>query len=192
VVPHLKPSELVAAILLEFRELAYLSDKAADYHLLRGEDGLALDETKTLEAQLSSQERLSLVEQAVELPAGTQAPSRHLYLREQRSGHVYKLHWLPAIIGRPDTSLPYDDRLAVNLQPLETGMRVSRRHAEVSEEDGQFYIRSISKNPTGLVGDKEVTNPIGDEKTPLHDGDVIRLERSGISVAVIIRPDRQG
>jgi hypothetical protein len=190
VLPQLSPSELVKAILLEFRELAYLSDRPTDYYLVRAKDGSPLDETSQLDAQLRSQERLVLVEKSSEPPEGTHPPSHHIYLREQRTGQVHKLHWLPAIIGRPDTGQPRNDWVAVNLQHLETGLRVSRRHAQITQEEGQFYIESISNNPTALINQAGEIKPVSSTKEPLEEGDIIHLKRSDISLQVILRPDQ--
>ena len=181
--------ELVEAILQEFRELEYLSDSPADYHLVYAEDQKPLDDEADLSGQLANEARLVLVENEQPLPQGTERPAQAIYLREQTTGKVYKLHWQPAIIGRPDKSQPNDDWMAVNLESYKTGLRVSRRHAQITEKNGSYYVHSMSRNPTFLRDSGGNTIEVTDEKRPLENGDVIHLERSNIALKFIVRPE---
>ncbi len=183
----LKPPELITAILQEFRELEYLSGEADDYLLVKKEDMSPLDPEEPLKKQLSNEAPLVLWEQERPLPPGTKRPSHPLYLRDQAAGKVFKLDWLPAIIGRPDKNQPHDDWLAVNLESYPTGLRVSRRHAQITEKDGRYYINSLSRNPAILKRAAGGDAPIGENRTPLTNGDVIFLERSNISLKFIER-----
>jgi hypothetical protein len=185
--PDLTPPEFVEAILQEFRELEYLSDTPANYHLAKAADQSPLAIEEKLARQVANGEQLVLVEEENPLPDGTQRPTHPIYLREQISGKVYKLHWLPAIIGRPDKNQPLNDQVAVDLEPYKTGLRVSRRHAQITEKDGQYFIRSMSRNPTALKDSEGDMMPVLDEKRPLHNGDIIHLERSNIALKFIIR-----
>lgn len=189
--PNLTPSELVDAIIQEFRELEYLSDTPADYQLLRAEDHAPLDEGSRLGQQVSKRERLILVERELPLPKDGQRPAKHIYLREQVTGRVYKLHWQPAIIGRTDKSQPHNEWVAVDLAPHKTGLRVSRRHAKITEKKGQYYIESLAHNPTAIKDSEGNTIPLDSEKQPLNHGDVIYLERSNIALKFIVREDAQ-
>ncbi len=185
--PDLKPSELVEAVLQEFRELEYLSGSSADYKLLRAEDGEPLDDEDELRHQIGENGRLIMVEEEKPLPPGTARPSRPIYLRDTVIGNVYKLHWLPAIIGRPDKNQPHNEWVAVDLERYKTGLRVSRRHAQISEENGQFFISAMSRNPTLVKDAAGDMVPVTGEKRPLHNGDIIHLERSNIALKFIIR-----
>ncbi|RME69677.1 MAG: FHA domain-containing protein [Chloroflexi bacterium] len=185
--PDLTPSQLVQAVLQEFRELEYLSDIPENYVLFKAEDKSQLVDDRPLQEQVAPGSRLVLVETRPTLPEGTRRPSQHLYLREQTSGKVYKLHWVPAIIGRPDPNQPHDDWIAVNLESYQTGLRVSRRHAMITETDGQYFVESMSRNPTLLKTPDGELIPVGEEKHPLNPGDTIVLERSSISLKFIVR-----
>jgi hypothetical protein len=189
--PELTPPELVGSILQEFRELEYLSDSPADYQLFKAADKSPLDNEGLLQSQVSNSERLVLVELMAPLPPGTERPSDKIYLRELSSGKVFKLSWLPAIIGRPDKNQPFDDRLAVNLETFETGLRVSRRQAMITEEDGQYFVESMSRNPTSIKNGEEQIIPVTSKKQLLQPGDVIQLERSNIALKFIMRSGKK-
>jgi hypothetical protein len=185
--PSLTPPEFIEAILQEFRELEYLSNSPTDYTLLKADDRLPLAAEEKLNQQVNNGARLVLVEEEVSLPSSTKQPTHPVYLREQVSGKVYKLNWLPAIIGRPDKNQALNDQVAVDLERYKTGLRVSRRHAQITEKDGQYFIHSLSRNPTALKNSAGELVPVTDEKRPLQDGDVIHLERSNIALKFIIR-----
>ncbi|MCP4421410.1 MAG: FHA domain-containing protein [Chloroflexi bacterium] len=185
--PTLKPPELVEAILQEFRELEYLSDSTADYHLLKADDASHLNDEEPLRNQIGNGTHLVIAENEESMPQGTARPSDPVYLREQVSGKVYKLHWQPAIIGRPDKNQSHNDHVAVDLESYKTGLRVSRRHAQISEKNGNYFIASMSRNPTFIRGDEGDPIPVSAEKRPLQNGDIIHLERSNIALKFIIR-----
>jgi len=185
--PTLMSSELVEAILQEFRELEYLGDSPAHYSLLKAADETPLNDEEPLRNQLAKGSRLVLVENEVPLPAKTARPSDPIYLRDQASGKVYKLNWQPAIIGRPDKNQPHNDRVAVDLETYKTGLRVSRRHAQITEENGRYFIQSMSKNPTAIKRGDDEPIVVTEEKRPLQNGDIIHLVRSNITLKFIIR-----
>ncbi|GJM40891.1 MAG: hypothetical protein DHS20C20_11730 [Ardenticatenaceae bacterium] len=186
--PNLKPPDLVAAILQEFQELEYLSDSAADYRLAQAENGeMVLQDDVPLHQQVINETNLKLLEVERPLPSGTQRPSQAAYLRDVANGKVYKLQWLPAIIGRPDKNQPHDDRITVDLEAYEMGLRVSRRHAQVTEENGRFFIESLSRNPTTVKNEAGVVEEVKAAKRPLQHGDLIQLERSNIALKFIVR-----
>lgn len=186
--PTLKPAEFVEAILQEFQELEYLSSTASDYYLVQTENENALlQEDVHLQQQVANASRLTLLEVERPLPKGTRRPGEAVYVREMAGGTVYKLHWLPAIIGRPDKNQPNDDWIAVDLESYKTGLRVSRRHAQITEENGRYFIESLSRNPTLVKNDNGNVEKVGAEKRPLQHGDVIQLERSNIALKFIVR-----
>ena len=185
--PSLTPPEFIEAILQEFRELEYLSDSPTDYHLLKADDQSPLVADEKLNQQINNGGRLVLVEEEAPLPDGTKRPTHPIYLREQVTGKVYKLNWLPAIIGRPDKNQALNSQVAVDLERYKTGLRVSRRHVQIAEKDGQYFIRSMSRNPTALKDNEGNMMPVTEAQRPLHNGDIIHLERSNIALKFIIR-----
>jgi hypothetical protein len=185
--PNLTPPQFVEAILQEFRELEYLSDSPSGYRLFKEGAESPLEDEDELSDQVVNGDRLVLVENELPPPAGSERPNNSIYLREQVTGRVYKLHWQPAVIGRPDKNQPHNDMLAVNLESYKTGLRVSRRHAQITENNGQYFIRGMSRNPTSIRDDAGNTIPVTSENRPLQDGDVIHLERSNIALKFIVR-----
>jgi len=183
------PAELVDAVLQEFRgELEYLSDSVADYRLVRAADHAPLDDGAPLAAQVRDGDDLALEERPREVPQGARPSSKPVYLREQATGMVFRLAWLPAIIGRPDDNLPDNEMLAVNLAPLVSGARVSRRHAQIVEDGGQLFVESLARqNPTIVRAAAGNETRVEDGRVPLSDGDVIYLERSKLALKVIVR-----
>lgn len=183
--PGLLPAELVAAVLAEFRELEQLGERAGEYALVRADTGAPLDEATPVGRQVPAGARLVLVEREVALPAGAARPSRPLYLREQ-GGQVYRLTWLPALIGRPDPKLPGDELLVVNLEGHAAGLRVSRRHARVLEREGAYFVEGLSQNPTAVRRAGGGLVQVGEAPVALADGDVILLERSQIALKLLV------
>jgi hypothetical protein len=181
------PPELVAAIIDEFQELSYLARTPAAYQLVKAEDRSLLDNDRPLNRQVAAKQRLILVEAEPPLPPGAQRPSRPIYLRDQ-DGAVYKLHWLPAIIGRPDPAQPHNDLIAVNLAEHSQGQRVSRRQAQISEEQGRFYLESLSQNQTTLRPQQGAAASLSPHtRLPLQHGDTIFLDLSQIALTFLVR-----
>lgn len=189
VLDSLKPAELIKAVLAEFQELDYLGRSVGDYQLLRTDSNAPLNEAQSLGEQLLRNDHLTLTERSLAKPAGAERPNQHLYLRDLATGSVYKLNWLPAIIGRWDEAQPNNNLLAVNLDGHAAGQRVSRRHAMIGAEQGGYWIESLSANATTVANNGETPSPIGSDRQPLQPGDLIRLERSGIVLKFIARAE---
>ncbi len=183
----LMPPELIAAILQEFRDIEYLGIDGSDYCLLRSEDAMELDPAVGLGEQLGVKPHLRLVERPLKVPPGAQRVEDSLYLREEASGRVYRLAWLPAIVGRSDATLKGDDLVAANLESLPTGLRVSRRHVRVTGEGRQYYAECMSSNPASLRRANGETAALGRTRQPLASGDVLYLDRSEIALKFIVR-----
>ncbi len=183
----LTPPELVVAILQEFRDIEYLGIDGTDYCLLRSEDGTELDPTSELGEQLGAKPHLRLVERLLKVPSSAQRVEESLYLREEASGRVYRLAWLPAVVGRSDATLKGDELVAANLESLPTGLRVSRRHIRVMREGGQYYAECMSSNPASLRRAIGGTAALGRTRQPLASGDVLFLDRSEIALKFIVR-----
>ncbi len=181
--PELTPPELIDAILQEFQELEYLSQERGAYtlHLLKQGERQALDTSQPLQPQVSNGAHLVLAEVERPQPLNTRAAPQAAYVRDVTHGRVFRLDWLPAIIGRPDPSRPMNQQVAVNLQSFEYGLRVSRRHAQITAVGEQFYIENLANNPT-RVNDEPLHG-----RVPLNHGDHIWLERSNITLKFILQ-----
>jgi hypothetical protein len=186
VLPALTAEELVREILHEFRALGYLGDTPAHYWLLRAGDRSVLDPAAPLGKEIGAGERLILVEQDLPLPEQTRRPTKHIYLRDEGSGKVYKLHWQPALIGRASPGQQQNALLAVDLADHPQGLRVSRCQAQIEEKDGQFYIRGLSPNPTAIKGVDGSTTTLDAQRRPLQGGEIVCLERSQIALRFVI------
>jgi hypothetical protein len=187
--PTLLPAELVAAVIEEFREIEFLGTNSAHYQLLKAADRSRLDDQVPVGQQLTTGAQLALVELAQPLPSGTQRPSRAIYLRDQERATVYKLHWLPAIIGRPDPALRDNQQLAVDLSAHAAGQRVSRRQAQIIEASGRFYIEHLSQNPTLVKDSQGVTTRVERDRREIRNGDTIVLENSQIALKFLVRDE---
>lgn len=108
-------------------------------------------------------------------------------LREVQSGVSFHLPWQPAIIGRISADPEHNKLLAVNLENFSNGQRVSRRHAQITEQNGRFYIESLNAQNSTMLN--EDTVPL-QQKQCLNDGDIIYLPNSDISMIIII--DQEG
>ena len=184
----LTPPELIAAILQEFREVDTLGLDSGEYCLQGAVDGRELDPNAELGAQLGAEPQLRLVERQRATPPGAQAVADGLYLREEAGGRVYRLRWLPAIIGRHDPAVGSNQLVAVDLEKLPTGLRVSRRHVRITQEEGRYAVESMSSNSASLRRVRGGTLAITRSKQPLEAGDIIVLNRSEIALRFIVRP----
>jgi hypothetical protein len=106
-------------------------------------------------------------------------------LQEASSQVLFALEWQPAIIGRPDADAAHNELLAANLKWLPGALRVSRRHARITEQNGTYYLESLAeKNPTFLNGQRLSLG----RKYHLRAGDTIGLGASNIQL-VFVRQD---
>lgn len=188
VLRDLKPPQLIKAILQEFHGLEYLVDDPDHYCLIKAESDLMLDEAISLEAQVRPEERLVLAEREKQPPEGSMPPSLPIYLRELRASKTYPIGWLPAIIGRRSENRPQNELVAVDLSPLLSAQRVSRRHVQLTESSGRFYVQNLRSNPVSLLSESnQSVIPITAEPQVLSPGDIIRLDRSEIELKFIVR-----
>ncbi len=190
VLNNLTPPELISAAIAEFQDLDFLAQSVSELCLRRLDTNEVLDATQPIRQQVEPESRLSLVEVEKSLPANTKRPSAEIYLLEQgvNQARAYKLHWLPAIIGRSDNTKQHDDWVAVDFSGHAAGTRVSRRHIQVDQDEGELRVHMLSNNPVTLQRqgepDKELQFKM---QYPIRHGDVLILDRSHISLRVLIR-----
>jgi hypothetical protein len=196
VLASLRPPELVAAIIAEFHgdeELLLLDTRVEHYYLVRAQDGTPLADEHSLESQrVAPGERLVLVERVPPLPAGTVRPQWPIYLRHQPSARVYRLHWSPAMIGRRSSQIA-DHGLAVNLAALPRGDWVSRRHAQISQQDGQVLLANLAEeNPVVLrAPDGGETLLSSGARSSIGHKHTIVFVHSGIELQLLIADEAQ-
>ncbi len=154
------------------------------YALRIESSGKLLDPEKTLEQQgirtgarlvFSRERRAPRRETALRGSASRVlfSTNKRPYFREDSRGDIFNIDFQPAIIGRPDHSNPASrELLAVNLEGYEGAKSVSRYHARLTEEGGQFYIESLAEhNPAYLNG--ELVR-VGDKRV-MYPGDKLRI-----------------
>ena len=188
---ELMPDELIKAILLEFQELTYLTDDPAQYDLVRLDTDEPLDPAVSIGAQLRDGIRLKLVERRLQPPRRAAVPPANLYLTDQATGKVYRLPWLPAIVGRDDKNQPQNDLVAVDLSSSPTGLRVSRRHVMISGDTDGYSVACLSSNPATVIRGEAQQPLTAGKLQDLEDGDFILLDRSNIRLRFMVRKPAQ-
>jgi pSer/pThr/pTyr-binding forkhead associated (FHA) protein len=107
-----------------------------------------------------------------------------VFLVEDSTHQVFEIGWQPAIIGRPDSEQLHNDLLAANLGAIEGGNLISRRHAQITYENGLFFLENISaNNPTYLNDGKEPIN----EPCVIKNGDKIYFGRMRVGTTFMVR-----
>jgi len=194
VLPTLLPDELIGAVLQEFREVERLGVDMNAYELIDVATGKPLENQPigVQRSQGAGEIHLKLAERVPVAPKGSQLANESIYLREPTSGRVFKLNWLPAIIGRPDRNLPDNQLLAANLESMSSGLRVSRRHAQISCQGTDYFVQRLSGNPASLRrATGEIVHLFDSSRVPILNGDVLYLERSQIALKFLVwRPEQ--
>ena len=183
---ELMPAELIGAILQEFGELDYLTDEPDQYELVITGTDAPLAPDIAIGAQLRDGSRLRLLERAFEAPRGAAEPSSYAYLSELGTGKVFRLYWLPAIIGRHDAKQAQNELVAVDLSSFPTGLRVSRRHLIIAEDGDRFVVKCLSGNPATVVRGDESHNLAMETPFALETGDILLLDRSEIRLRFVV------
>ncbi len=186
VLPDLMPVDLIGHVLAEFGELEHLGSAVADYELVSSK-GDALDVSRPLGSQLTAGAHLRLRERLVMPPAGATQPHHALYLRDRATSQVFRLPWVPALIGRADAKLPDNDLLAVDLGAHDAGQRVSRRQARLIESRGAYLLERLSPNPIAINDAAGCTTAVEDTPVPIQHGDTLVCIRSQIALTFIVR-----
>ncbi|MAT42813.1 MAG: hypothetical protein CL609_10755 [Anaerolineaceae bacterium] len=183
---NLTISELMDEIIKEFDDLN--NDHSVEYALFLKGNPKPLDKQKSLES-LNIQMFDELVFQYA---SGT--PRDVIEVKENCNAYVLveslneniKIEWQPAIIGRPDNDPTHNKLLAINLQSAANGMSVSRKHAQILEEDHHYFIEPLSTyNPTYL---NDETLPI-EGKRELFNNDLLFISKARIKLVFTICPE---
>jgi pSer/pThr/pTyr-binding forkhead associated (FHA) protein len=94
------------------------------------------------------------------------------------------------MIGRRSENRPQNELVAVDLRSYPSGLRVSRRHVRLTEQNGVFFVENLSKSNNEVLllsQDQAAPTPVAADPVPIAPGDVIRLERSDIELKLIVR-----
>jgi len=164
---NLKIAELIDEILKEFSDVPSESPQRYELYLKGNKKPISRNSTLA-QADIQPQDELVLTYSHQDDPREMFAESKRVYLRDEEDGRIYTLEWSPALIGRPNKSAEQDILMAVNLQQHPHGMTVSRRHAQITLENGHFFLQALAENnPTVL--NKRVIPP--GSRAELQDND---------------------
>jgi pSer/pThr/pTyr-binding forkhead associated (FHA) protein len=114
-------------------------------------------------------------------------PNEIAYFREESQGKSYEIRWQPAVIGRPSNEAEHNMVLAVNLQGVPNGRTISRRHAEVSYFEGDYYLEPLAENNPTYVNGQEI--PFN-HKRKLRNGDRVTIGKQQIHLIFVHQPVR--
>lgn len=176
--------ELIHEILREFKDLP--GDNPAGYALSLKDQNVPLAQDKTVKElglRPSDQLTFGYARQSVTARRQPLTAARQAVLQEMVTGKRFFLTWQPAVIGRPSEDPTQSLMLAANVEPFPNSQRVSRRHAQITVQGGQYYLESLNpQNPT-YVNDE--TEPLQQPRR-LQTGDLIRLGSSKIGLRFIL------
>lgn len=179
---QVRPSLAVANLIVEIaREFEFTDSEG--FELYRKGSATALTRSESLSKQhIRPGETLTFIRPALlhRLPIST---TKRAVLQIRSNKEIYPIHWQPAVIGRTDADPIHMALLAINLEWIENNRRVSRRHAQITEEDGTYYIESLTpNNPTRL----NRTQLDHGEKYPLKSNDRIFLVNSRVQLTFLL------
>lgn len=117
-----------------------------------------LDVNRTLaEQHVTMGAELEFGQRAMRFPAGSTqitGPMRG-YFRAEGDGRTFPLAWQPALIGR-STDSASASQLAVDLKDLDQTKTVSRQHAQVTENNGEYLIQRLAENNQLVVDGRQL------------------------------------
>lgn len=182
--PSLTVEDLITNIASEFE-----TGEAVDYELYREGVPTPLARSEPLEVQqIKSGETLIFMRPILQ-------HRRPIYAKRKASLELhgtetrFLIQWQPAVIGRPDADPVHSGLLAVNLEWHPNNRRISRRHAQITEEEGIYYIESLAaNNPTYLNQDRLAPG----ERYPLKHNDLIYLRSSKVRLKFILYKSSDG
>ncbi len=133
-----------------------------------------LDVNRTLtEQNVTMGAELEFGQRAMRFPAGsTQITGRMRgYFRAEGDGRTFALAWQPALIGR-STDPASASQLAVDLKDIDHTKTVSRQHAQVTENNGEYLIQRLADNNQLVVDGRQLArlSPVG-----LKNGSAVKV-----------------
>jgi hypothetical protein len=122
------------------------------------------------------------IRQGVRIPF-EEGKFKRVYFEEEHTLTEYDVGWQPAIIGRWDHRDPSKNRLlAIDLESIEDLPTVSRHHACLTVDGGEFFVEQLAaRNPTYLDGKKLEAG----RKYPLSAGSRIQVGSVSLTFYVV-------
>ena len=172
-------ADLIAEIVREFE-----IGSAAGYDLYREHAATPLAQNQSLEAQQVYDGQTLRFMRSVLAHRRALPGKRRAALQLVGSNKVYPLRWQPAIIGRPDADPIHSSLLAVNLDWHPNNRRISRRHAQIIEDAGRYFIELLAVNNSVFLNKQQLE---ADQKYVLKHGDAIFLRNSKVELRFLLK-----
>ena len=106
-------------------------------------------------------------------------PQDFAYLTDPVTNRKFEIQWQPALVGRPTAEADHNLMLAVNVELLPKGMTISRRHAQITFSDDQYFVEALAENNPVLVNGKEM--PMG-AMWEIKNGDKVTFGRYDVTL----------
>lgn len=177
-------SGLIDEILKEFDDVS--ADSAAKYAVYLKGIARALTGSATIaELDIQPQDELIFEYKRQQNIRETLQPQDFASLRDETTGKKFDIQWQPALIGRPTAEADHNLKLAVNVESVPKGMTISRKHAQITFSDDQFYIEPLAENNPVFLNEKEM--PFG-SMWEIKNGDRLTLGRFMFTLTFISQP----
>ncbi len=181
---QVRPDLLVGDLIREIQR-QFDIDEQDENLLYQVDSSQPLDPKRTITDQgIENDNQLNFTRPTLLQRKRIDAPYKAQLRLESESPVTYEIQWQPAIIGRPDNDATHTSLLAVNLEWLgKRSKRVSRRHAQIIEQNGVYLIESLSPNNPTFVNDRVLVP--GEQRSLAHE-DMIRLQMSRVEMKFLL------
>ena len=177
-------SGLIDEILKEFDDVS--ADSVAKYAVYLKGIARALTGSATIaELDIQPQDELIFEYKRQQNIREMLQPQDFASLRDETTGKNFEIQWQPALIGRPTAEADHNLKLAVNVESVPKGMTISRKHAQITFSDDQFYIEPLAENNPVFLNEKEM--PFG-SMWEIKNGDKLTLGRFMFTLTFISQP----
>jgi pSer/pThr/pTyr-binding forkhead associated (FHA) protein len=179
-------TSLIEEILREFDDITADSPEKYAVYLKGFDRPLTLGSTLTqLDIQPQDELIFDYVRQTIRQMLDV---SQYAILREESTGKEFDIQWQPAVIGRPSTEVDHNIILAVNVQLLQDGKTISRKHAQITVTDGRYFIEPLAdQNPVFLNGRELPLNT----RREIRHADKIAFGRNKLTMTFITQQGQQ-
>jgi len=168
---------LIDEIFKEFDDIP--SDIPSKYAVyLKGNPKPLRPNATITELDLQPQDELTFEYRRQSIREGLQ-PQDFAYLTDPVTNRRFEIQWQPALVGRPTAEADHNLMLAVNVELLPKGMTISRRHAQITFSDDQYFVEALAENNPVFVDGKEM--PMG-AMWEIKNGDKVTFGRYDVTL----------
>lgn len=170
-------SGLMEEILKEFDDVP--ADNPAKYALyLTGNPKPLRGNATITELDLQPQDELTFEYRRQSIREALQ-PQDFAFLTDPITNRRFEIQWQPALVGRPTAEADHNLMLAVNVELLPKGMTISRRHAQITFSDDQYFVEPLADSNPVFVNGKEM--PMG-AMWEIKNGDKVTFGRYDVTL----------